>query len=348
MPRNPLDDDKGFQETEEELERLESELDALYRQASKETAQKANEYLDALISADEEMQKLVKKGEISEEEYKRWLQNHILTSEYYHQMADVIAADLLAVNQIAASVINGHMPEVYAINMNFMTYVIETTTKVNTLFTLYDRQTVERIVRDHPDLLPIASIDIAKDVRWSKSKIESAVIQGIMQGESIPDIAARLRMVSDMDLKASVRNARTMVTSAQNGGRLDSMRRVERMGAKIQKTWIATLDSRTRHAHRQLDGQKRPLDEPFDSEYGKIMMPGDPEARPENVYNCRCKIVTEDPEFPLDASNLEFRHSERLEGMSYEEWKKQHAKGESKKKPVNPDNPSYGYAPPKE
>ena len=309
--------------------------------------QKAQEYLESLKEASEKMLEKVDAGEITKEEYKRWLESHLYTSEYYMQMADVLATDLLHTNMIAASIMNGYMPDVYATNMNFMTYAIEKTAKVNTLFTLYNHEAVERIVREEPDLLPIAQTDEVKEIRWSKQQINSAIVQGIVQGESIPDIAARLRSVTDMDYRASVRNARTMVTSAQNGGRLDSMKRVEKMGAKLKKMWIATLDSRTRHAHRQLDGQKKPLDEAFDSEFGKIRFPGDPEANPANVYNCRCSLVTEDPEFPTDASDLSMRDS-KLAGMSYEEWKdarpvyKAESKGKKKAR-VNPDNPSYGY-----
>ena len=318
---NPLDDDIGYQETEEELARLESELKRLYGTASEEMQQKARDYMETLVEADEVMRKRVELGEISQEEYQRWSITHILTAEQYHAMSDVLAADLLNVNMIAASVINGHMPEVYAINMNYMTYVIEKITCINTLFTLYNRESVERIVRENPDLLPVANIDIAKDLRWSKQHINSAVVQGILQGESITDVAARLRMVSDMDMNASIRNARTMTTSAQNGGRIDSMKRVQNMGATVKKMWVATLDSRTRHWHRQMDGQKRELDEPFESDIGKIMFPGDPDADPANVYNCRCAVITEDPEFPHNPEDLGLRYSEKLGEMTYDEWK---------------------------
>lgn len=342
---NPLlSKDIGYQETEKKLKQLEKELGEIYGQASAEMQKKALDYMKSLKEAAEEMLLKVKRGEISEKECQRWFTSHLLTAQRYRQMSDVLAADLLNVNQIAASIMNGYMPDVYAVNMNYMTYTIENQTGIDTSFTLYNHESVERLVRDYPDLLPIAKPDEVKQITWSKRHINSAILQGIMQGEGIADIAARLRMVSDMDYKASVRNARTMTTSAQNGGRLDSMRRVEKMGAKIQKQWIATLDGRTRHAHRQLDGQKKPIDQPFESEFGKIDFPGDPHAHPANVYNCRCALVTEDPEFPLDASDLSQRYSEKLKGMSYDEWKKAHAAGESKKRPVNPDNPSYGYA----
>lgn len=343
MADNPLLHDAGYLETEELLEKLEDEIKQLYSKAATDMQQKALDYMSSLTESSEKMLEKVKKGEISKKEYQRWLESHLYTAEYYQQMYEVLSIDLVNANSLAAMAINGYMPDVYAINMNYMTFSIEKSIRINTAFTLYSRETVLRILRDMPDLLPIAKSDDEKVSRWSKQHINAAILQGIVQGESIPEIAARLRDVSDMDLKASIRNARTMVTSAQNGGRLDSMKRVERMGAKMKKMWIATLDGRTRHAHRLLDGQKRPLDEPFDSEFGKIRFPGDSQAHPANVYNCRCSLVIDDPEFPDDASDLSQRYAEKLKGMSYDEWKKGHATGESKKKPVNPDNPSYGY-----
>lgn len=335
-----LKDDIGYQETEAELARIEAELQQLYKTASAEMKQKSLDYLESLLKADEEMRQRVIDGEISPEEWQRWRMVHIMTAERYQLMSDTLAFDLLQTNQIAAHIINGAMPDIYAINMNWMTFVIEKATMVNTSFVLYNHATIERMVRDNPDLLPEARVDIAKDMRWSKQHINSAVTQGIIQGEPMEDIAARLRQVSDMDLKVSIRNARTMTTSAQNGARLDSMKRVQAMGAKIQKTWLATLDGRTRHWHRQMDGQKRDLDKPFTSDIGNIMFPGDPSAHPANVYNCRCALVTEDPRFPTDMSDTSQRYAEKLNGMTYDEWKHEH---DGKKKPVNPDNPSYGY-----
>jgi uncharacterized protein with gpF-like domain len=82
-----------------------------------------------------------------------------------------------------------------------------------------------------------------------------------------------------------------MVTSAECKGRQDSYIRAANGGIELQREWIAAIDYRTRHAHLLLDGQLAAVDKPFKSEFGKIMYPGDPSARPENVYNCRCTIA---------------------------------------------------------
>jgi len=56
---------------------------------------------------------------------------------------------------------------------------------------------------------------------------------------------------------------------------------------------MAAIDNRTRQAHALLNGQLADPDEPFHSELGDIMYPGDPDADPANVYNCRCTLGSE-------------------------------------------------------
>jgi hypothetical protein len=93
-----------------------------------------------------------------------------------------------------------------------------------------------------------------------------------------------------MNETSAIRNARTSVTSAENKGRMDMLHGAEDKGVQTMKVWMATSDSRTRDAHAELDGEEAYVDEPFYNEFGKIMYPGDPDADPANVYNCRCSL----------------------------------------------------------
>ena len=104
-------------------------------------------------------------------------------------------------------------------------------------------------------------------------------------------IAGRLSKVADMNETAAIRNARTMVTCAENKGRQDSYARATADGIVMKREWIATNDRRTRHWHAELDGVEVDIDEPWENEFGKIMFPGDPSADPANTYNCRCSMA---------------------------------------------------------
>lgn len=230
------------------------------------------------------------------------------------------------------------MPEIYAINHNFGAYECEVGSGLDLSFTLYNREAVENIMREDPRLLPMpgkelsARIAAGKDVLWNSQQIQSVMLQGILQGESIPIIAKRLRNeVSDSNRKASIRNARTMATTAENAGRLDSYKRAENMGLNIKKTWVATLDSRTRHAHRQLDGVTVPVDEPFMSEFGEIMCPGDRSADPAMIYNCRCTMISQIKGFERDinANRLVGQYNDDGTRMTYQQWKNAKAKSQN-------------------
>ena len=104
-------------------------------------------------------------------------------------------------------------------------------------------------------------------------------------------ISGLLSKVTGMNETAAIRNARTMVTGAENKGRQDSYARATADGIILAKEWIATNDGRTRHWHAELDGQTVPQDKPFSNAVGLIMFPGDPAAHPANVYNCRCSMA---------------------------------------------------------
>ena len=183
-------------------------------------------------------------------------------------------------------------------------------------WTLYDHDTVERIIRDNPDLLPLPEVNIPLDRRWNKGHVNNAVLQGILQGDSIPKIAQRLENILGMDHNAAVRSARTATTAAECAGRLDTYKYAESLGIKLQKQWLATLDDRTRHAHRQLDGQTVDIGKNFEIDGYELEYPGDPKTPGYLIYNCRCTTITVDKFHDKNAPR-----ASKLGDMSYEDWK---------------------------
>jgi SPP1 gp7 family putative phage head morphogenesis protein len=119
-------------------------------------------------------------------------------------------------------------------------------------------------------------------------KINAETLQGILQGESMDKIAKRLRNVQEMNKTQAIRSARTLVTGAENKGRLDSHKRAEEDGIILEEKWVATKDGRTRHSHAMLNGETKKTNETFSN---GLEYPGDPSGRPEEVYNCRCTMT---------------------------------------------------------
>ena len=281
--------DFAHRKTDLKLEEMEKRLSAIYSRADKEITKKYNDLLQKISIQDRKKRELVEVGKLSEDEYKKWRKKKLLYEKQAKERANEIAAELSRVNEMAMAYVNGELPEIYGLNYNAIEKTIEEIGGYS--FTLVDADTVRNLALSDETLLPYKYIDGNKDIRWNTKKVNAEILQGILQGESIPDIAKRLSNVTEMNKTAAIRNARTSVTSAECKGRQDSYIRATNDGIILKREWIATNDGRTRHSHRLLDGQIAEVDKPFKSELGDIMYPGDPEADPANVYNCRCTIA---------------------------------------------------------
>lgn len=305
---------------DEILEELIGEIESVYGQAYEELRAEAEKFLADFRDADETKRKAVENGTLSAEDYKNWRRTQLLTGRTMYAKVDAIANNLSNANLIALSIINGYMPWVYATSGNWAIYDIEHNAQINTGFTLYNEAAIEKIIRENPDLLPRKKLDIPRDKLWNKQQLNSAIMQAIIQGDTVEKIADRLAAVTDMNRNHALTNAVTMTTAAQSGGRVDTYKRAMDMGINIKgNAWIATLDGHTRKSHRLQDNMVVPVGEKFPN---GLTRPGDPNGHPSEVYGCRCTLVAVFAD--QDLSKID-RHS-RLGNMSYEEWK--NAKGD--------------------
>ena len=278
--------DIAHTKTDQKLEEMEKRLSAIYSRAEKEIQKTADEYFSKFAKQDEDKRKLLEQGKITEEEYTKWRKGKVMYGKRFTEMKEQCAKQLLNVNQTALAYVNGELPEVYAINYNALESAVDGVGGYS--FTLVDADTVRNLAVTDTSLLPYKEIDPAKDIPWNMKKINAETLQGILQGESMDKIAKRLRNVQEMNKTQAIRSARTIVTGAENKGRQDSYARAEADGIILERTWIATNDSRTRHSHAVLDGETRPIDTPFSN---GLMYPGDPNGKPEEVWNCRCTVA---------------------------------------------------------
>lgn len=312
--------------TDKIIEKMEKEIAKEYRQAHKEVSAKLSDYLKRYIKKDETWRKWVEDGKKTAGEYTEWLKGQVMMGKRWKELKDNLADDYVKAHNTAEKIAQGKMAEVYAVNHNYATFEIEKAARMRTSYTLYSKESVERMWREHPKLYKKPGTKIQEQIRngelkrWNRQQIQSVMTQGILQGESIPNLAKRLESVTGGEHGAAIRNARTMMTGVQNAGRMDAYTRANDMGIETQKTWVATLDSRTRHAHRELDGQTVPIDEPFEVDGDKIMFPGDPDAEGYLVYNCRCTLISSIKGHEIDVTDMNLRHDSNLGDMTYEEW----------------------------
>lgn len=317
--------DIGHEETEKVLSEIEKQISREYAQAEKEIAEKLDDYLRRFEIKDKIKRQAWLDGKITRAEYEHWRLGQIAIGQRWEEMKTSLAQDYTNAAGIAKSITDGHMPEVYAINHNYGTFQVEKLAHVDTSYTLYDRQSVERLFRGEGKLYHDYGIKTGiaiaegKQMAWDRKQIQSVMTQALLQGESIGKIATRLSYtVGDSDRKACIRNARTMTTGVQNAGRVDSYKRAQGMGIKLEQKWLAVLDGRTRHEHRLLDGQRVKVGEKFKVAGYELAFPADPEGEAFLVYNCRCTLVPALEGFGRDDS---WKKDMDIEGMTYDEWK---------------------------
>lgn len=311
--------DPAHERTDDMIGEIRQRVSREYLRAYEETEAKLADYLRRFEAKDRIHREAVERGEETQADYTEWRRGQILVGKRWQELVDTLAEDYRNADRVAASIVNGHAPDAYALNHDYATFQVEKGSNLDTSYTLYDRATVERLIRDQPDLLPAVKVDGKKDLAWNRRHIASAITQGVLQGESMDKVARRVRSVADMDYRAAMRTARTAMTSAQNAGREAAYRRAEGMGIHVRKQWLATLDGRTRHSHRRLDGEVVGMEESFSN---GLSYPGDPgPGMGSEVYNCRCTLVpVVDGADPAEG----VRHS-NLGGVSYEQWRNGHA-----------------------
>lgn len=325
---------------------MERRIAKLYREAGKELQATIDAYFEQFAKRDEEMKALigaVQNGkEWTEADYKQWRLNQIGRGERYQAMRDKVAHRVTDANAVAVSYTNDATPGIYSLNRNYAAYTIEQVAG-NVGFDLWDEQTVKRLVVEQPDLMPYyppkRALKRGIDLAYGKKQITASVTSSILRGKSIKHMADDLqKRITTMSRDSAIRTARTAVTGAQNAGRMDSYAAAGKMGIKLKKEWLATLDARTRHSHAMLDGEQVAQDKKFSN---GCRFPGDPQGPPWEIYNCRCTLIAALD--GLDTSSAQRRarnpatgQTEVISNMTYAEWA-----GWKKKQPKKAAKPSF-------
>ena len=356
---------EGRKLTNKQLQELEEELEEEYLEAQRQMQKKIAKVTKQFEKEDKKKLQMLAKGAITAAQYGKWRREQLTQSQWSRDLVSLIAGNQTKVNERSAGIINSFTARVFTEGYYFGTYEVEKAAKVDTFFAPFSKDAVSRLLLDKPQLLPKAGIDIPLDKRWNERQMRYALSQSITRGESVNKLADRLQKagmkpVTINDIKnrdkmtpaqiakelerrnknVAIRNARTMMTTAENAGKLESYRRAEKLGIKVKKMWSATMDDRTRDSHAFLDGVTIPLEEEFPN---KCMYPGDVGGPAEEVWNCRCELSMQLDGFTRDPSDLTYRNVDRFPYDSYEEWKdaKQKAKMVELPKTQSPSGTQY-------
>ena len=318
--------DAAHLQTDKELAKLEKRIAKIYKEAADDLQSTIDDYFAKFVKRDAKQRALLEAGEITEQEYKQWRLAQMGRGERFKALQSRVAERYTEANETAVRYVNDATPGIYSLNRNYSAYTIEKAAG-NVGFDLWDEQTVKRLIVENPEVMPYyppeKALNRGIDLAYGKRQISASVTSSILQGKRIPGIAKDLQTrMPDMNKASAVRTARTAVTGAQNAGRMDSYVAAEKMGIKVRKEWLATIDGRTRHSHAMLDGKVVDKDKKFGN---GCMFPGDPNGPPWEVYNCRCTLIAAVD--GVDTSNAQRRvrnpetgKNELVSDMTYSEW----------------------------
>lgn len=139
------------------------------------------------------------------------------------------------------------------------------------------------------------------DDLWATARSE--LLDGFEKGESIDQLAARLRASAGLTAKKAVLVARTQVLDASNAGSIATARA---SGIEMNKGWLDTGPPRTRPTHLQAgvtygsDAGMIPLAAQFSVGGYDCDRPHDPTLPPAERYNCRCSVIFGIPDDSVD------------------------------------------------
>ena len=306
--------DKAREWTDKKLAKMEREISLMYKKSAKDLYKKWDAYIGRgdkrIQTLEKDLRDAFKVGDEQviaevEERLKKAKEAFTYKNDYYKHMLNSITYDMAQVNNDVRAYVNGQLPEIYAKNYAQANEIVK---GMKLDFALPNEQAIKARILEGKVKTPFMRTDkfikIPKDQRWNTKFINSQVMQGIIQGEDMrtiskrifPEIQAKNGGLPERNRASAIRNARTLVTGAENQGKHDSYEFLSDNGLVIKQVWIATGDDRTREAHLEMDGQEVEIGEPFiainrDGSECELEYPADPNGDAEQVYNCRCALT---------------------------------------------------------
>lgn len=176
---------------------------------------------------------------------------------------------------------------------------------------------------------------LGKDTKRLSKQISGEISRGISNAAMFSEMSRNIAGYCGISKNNAMRIARTEAHRIQCKATVDAQWKAKAKGADVVKQWDASLDGRTRDAHREADGQIRELDEDFEVGGERMQAPGIGGSAA-NVCNCRCALLQRarwalgndytkwDPNQPELISDSGTTQLVKVEAKNYESFKKQY------------------------
>lgn len=198
-------------------------------------------------------------------------------------------------------------------------YALETELQEKLNFNTLTRPNVLKAIEN-----PLTELALEDNADRVKRSIRRTLTSGIAQGQSVPEMAKRVKVDLEKNANNATRIARTETTRVQNKAIQEAGEKAATKGIDLVKKWNATLDGRTRRNHRKLDGETKELNEEFTVNGHSTQRPGGFGVASEDI-NCRCRLTY----VPRGISEPEYRRARSTDGKgevipytNYTDWYK--------------------------
>ena len=307
-------------ETNSRLRNLDARLEAVYNAALNKALKNEKAAINRLEAYKSTIESLRADG-VPEYEIKRNISNYMKRIERETHIVNNISAEIANTAETARKIIENERLNLYRVNyngaLNSINKQLGNIDLPSIDWTIYDRNQLRAILSGEyqpfekvgaREIFVRSQKDIAKgyvrerafgklgDNKVIVRRLQNTLAEAIVLGESIPQIATRIKKVGDMSRRQAVTIARTETLRVANQGRmLGYVQAYNDFAIEQDKQWLATVDSRTRDDHAEMHLVKVALDEPFIMPNGDEMMQpldGSLGAGAENIVNCRCVVVS--------------------------------------------------------
>lgn len=217
----------------------------------------------------------------------------------YNRLTNIetaIAEELKVLQKSNVKIISSGIKDIYSQSFYQAGFAYETTIGAKLGFTLLSTKAIESSVLNSLDRIGWPA-RLADHVQKLNNAIRQEITQGLIQGKGYASIAKGIKDATDISAGKATLIARTEAHRVQSAGKILAFDKTksagEKLGIKLIKVWVATLDPRTRDHHRDMDGKEADEDGLFTFLNGaKVEGPGLTGIASEDI-NCRCTTITQ-------------------------------------------------------
>lgn len=251
------------------------------------------------------------------------INSKIYQLEYQELLKTQINASLDLLSQKNITNVTEFLQEMYKDSYLGNVFNLQAFYKIPIYAPINAKQLVKAIMTDTAGLK--FSERLYADIDSLKRHVIAEISRGIAQGNSYIEIAGNISKIAQISFNNAYRIARTESGRISSQAQLDSMQESINEGADLLKRWDATLDTRTRPVHLELDGQIVEYNEYFKSSVGEVFAPHQFGIAEQDI-NCRCRLSSV-PRWDLHDKSSTRKNNisgEIVPYKTYEKWKKEY------------------------